>query len=68
VTTDEIHARLDAIREMAVGVNGSSTAHAAQDDLLVDVLQAIADGAADPPALAREALRVLDIAFSRWYE
>ena len=41
-------------------------AHIKEDDLHQDVLQAIADGAADPAALAREALKTKDLDFARW--
>jgi hypothetical protein len=42
------------------------TAHGSEDQLWEDVLKAIADGAEDPAALAREALKTRDIEFSRW--
>lgn len=45
-------------------------AHAEEDSLHVDVLRAIADGcpAETAQALAAEALRTVDLRFSRWYE
>ena len=41
-------------------------AHAEEDTLHQDVLQAIADGAANPAALAEEALKTKNIDFARW--
>lgn len=40
-------------------------AHAYEDDMLVAVLTAIANGAPNAPELAREALRTQDLNFSR---
>ncbi len=43
-------------------------AHGAEDDLHRRVLKMIADGTCENPKVcAREALRTLDIDFSRWY-
>lgn len=52
--------------EVATQVQDPEAAHSDEDKLLADVLQAIADGADDPSALAREALRSLEIRFPRW--
>lgn len=41
--------------------------HLMEDALYKDVLQAIADGAANPLELAREVLEVKDLDFVRWY-
>lgn len=41
-------------------------AHAEEDTLHQDVLQAIADGAPNPAELAQEALKTGDIDFARW--
>jgi hypothetical protein len=54
------------IRDLA-GYDDES-AHAREDELWADVLEAIASGKGDPPAdLARAALATREIAFSRWY-
>lgn len=65
MTVDDVKKRLALIRVEAE--TDDETAHAAQDGLYTDVLQAIADGAEDASGLAREALRVREIEFSRWY-
>lgn len=41
-------------------------AHAEEDTLHQDALQAIADGAPNPAALATEALKTKNIDFARW--
>ena len=41
-------------------------AHAEEDNLHEDVLQAIADRADNPAALAEEALKTKNIDFARW--
>lgn len=62
MTVEEVRARVEAI-----DTSDSECAHADEDDLYKDVLAAIRDGAEDAPALAREALRVAEFNFSRWY-
>lgn len=42
------------------------TAHGEEDDLYEAVLRVIADGAANAPELAREALKTKTIRFARW--
>jgi hypothetical protein len=56
--------RVARIREMA---GDSEAAHAAEDDLWQDVLEAIRDGAENPGELAAIALRTADMEFPRWY-
>jgi hypothetical protein len=41
-------------------------AHAMEDELHVEVLDAIAQGEPYPAELAREALRTVEIHFARW--
>ncbi len=54
---------LAAIRAIA---DDDESAHGEEDELRARVLQAIADGATDPAALAAEVLKTRDIEFSRW--
>lgn len=42
--------------------------HSDEDLILFNVLKAIAEGAPNAPELAKEAIKVRDIDFSRWYE
>lgn len=64
MTPQDIRDRIAAINNIR---HDDEAAHGEEDDLHQDVLQAIADGAADPDALAREALRTKDLDFARWY-
>lgn len=54
--------------QVSGGLVDSERLHAAEDVLYVAVLKSIADGTADDPAaMAREALKVNDMDFARWY-
>ena len=64
MTPQDIRNRTAAINNIR---HDDEAAHIKEDDLHQDVLQAIADGAADPAALAREALKTKDLDFARWY-
>lgn len=64
MTIEEVRKRVSDIRDT---VDDPETAHSAEDQLHQDVLQAIADGAAEPRLLARAALKTLKLEFSRWY-
>lgn len=63
LTVKDVRREVANIARMAGDDEG---AHAAEDALHQEVLQAIAAGAADAPALARAALKTRDIEFSRW--
>ena len=64
MTTSDIRARLANIDKSK---GDSEVAHGMQDKLWEDVLRAIADGnCVFPQGCAAEALKVLDIDFSRW--
>lgn len=56
----------DRVIGIATQVQDPEAAHSEEDKLLADVLQSIADGAADAPTLASEALKSLQISFPRW--
>lgn len=64
MTVDEVKERVDDIRHEAVD---DETAHGMEDDLYIDVLEAIANGADNPEKLAAEALKTQEIEFYRWY-
>jgi len=63
VTSDEVRARLDALRAIA---GDDEAAHAEEDNLRADVLGAIQAGAPNPQQLAWLALKTSDIEFERW--
>lgn len=63
MNVQEIKDEVEAIRADA---SDDERAHGNEDVLHQRVLRAIADGADNAPELAREALRTLDIDFSRW--
>ena len=49
-------------------IHDDEVAHILEDDLHVEVLEAIAEGrCADPAGCAHEALKTLGLTFSRWY-
>ena len=58
------------VREIGgISVNDAEKAHAREDTLWSDVLQAIADGDhadIDPAVLARAALKTVELSFPRW--
>jgi len=47
---------------------GSCTPHVLEDSLYLDVLKAIAEGAADVRKLAAAAIKASELNFERWYE
>lgn len=68
MTVDEVRKRVAAIARLTVEDHNDEEAHVCEDELRMDVLQAIADGkCADPAGCAREALRTEDLEFCRWY-
>lgn len=62
---------LEAVREGVASVRqkigDNERAHLAEDQLLREVLQAIADGVPNARLLASEALKVTEIEYDRWY-
>lgn len=62
---------VESVRGMVEKVESLSgdpeAAHSAEDQTLVAALQMIAEGCDDSAAVAREALRVREIDFPRWY-
>ncbi|WP_353854764.1 hypothetical protein [Bacillus sp. Bos-x628] len=64
MTVDDVRERVDDIRHEADNDEG---AHSMEDDLYIDVLEAIANGADNPEKLAAEALKTKEIEFYRWY-
>ncbi len=62
----DIEARLAKIKEVASEKDGQ--AHGLEDDLFLDVLKAIANGADDPRALAAAAIQSADLDINRWFE
>ena len=60
----EVRERLTRIEAMS---GDSEIAHMEQDKFLLDVLQAVADGAYAPEEIAVVALEVQNIKFTRWY-
>ena len=64
MTLDDVRKRVDEIRRVSWD---DEVAHSREGDLHIDVLRAIADGAAeDPKAMAKLALETCDIDFARW--
>lgn len=64
MTIDDVQKRVEGIRYEA---DDDATAHSMEDDLYIDVLEAIASGADSPEKLAAEALKAQEIEFYRWY-
>ncbi|MFW0909667.1 hypothetical protein [Bacillus altitudinis] len=65
MTVDDVMKRVEDIRQVAEAED-DETAHGMEDELYIDVLGAIVNGADDPEKLAAEALKTLEIEFSRW--
>lgn len=63
MTLEEVEAAVEAIRRK---VGDDEVAHIEEDRLHGAVLQAIANGADNPSALAAAALKTSEIQFSRW--
>ncbi len=64
MTIEEVIGRVLEIERIS---ENDEEAHAAQDRLYVDVLNAVAAGAENAAQLATEAIKVDDMNFSRWY-
>ena len=63
----EVEERVAKIAEEAKA-EGSCTPHVLEDALYLDVLKAIAEGAADVRKLAAAAIKASELEFGRWYE
>jgi hypothetical protein len=63
MTPDSVWRRAQGIRLLS---HDPEAAHAEEDQLWRDVLEAIANGAQNPIGLAHEALRTRQIKFPRW--
>lgn len=63
MTPADVRDRVEAIRQ---AVGDDEVAHGMEDELHFDVLTAIAGGEIDADALAKEAIKTLDIDFARW--
>lgn len=62
MTKSEVKKRVKDIKESA---GDYESAHSMEDDLYLDVLNAIADGAKDAAELAKEAIKTTKINFPR---
>lgn len=65
MTPEQVREQVDTIAQ-AAAVGDDEAAHSTEDDLYLDVLQHIADGATDAAELAREALKTRPLPFRRW--
>lgn len=61
---EAVRQRVEDIRAMT---GDPEAAHSTEDELLVEVLEAIAAGTENAPELASEALTVCAVSFPRWY-
>lgn len=67
MTVAEIRERIRQIGEYARH-DSNDEAHVDEDDLYLDTLRAIAEGASNARELAREALRANGLPYERWYD
>lgn len=65
MTPEQVREQVDHIRSNAH--SDPEARHCEQDTVYIDVLRAIADGADNPRDLAKEAVKIDDIDFVRWY-
>ena len=56
-----------AVKEIRTCAEDNETAHALEDELYINVLQAISEGAENAKELATEALKAIEVKFTRWY-
>lgn len=64
ITIKDIREALESIKEQS---NDSDVAHSMEDELLIDTLISIQNGAENPVQLAKETLKVLFIDYSKYY-
>jgi hypothetical protein len=68
MTVEEIRARVEKVRALALDERDNEDAHGEEDDLYRDVLRAIAAGQCeDPAACAAEAVKTAEFDYDRWY-
>ena len=67
MTVGEIRERIQQIGEYA-SRDSNDEAHVDEDDLYLDTLRAIAEGASNARELAREAMRANALEYERWYD
>jgi predicted GTPase len=71
LTIENVSKRVERVKQIVQEehpVIASEKAHIEQDELLKDVLSAIANGAEDAKGLAEKTLEVFNIDFTRWYK
>jgi hypothetical protein len=68
ITAAKIADELRRVQALVQKHRNGPLAHSWIDDLYLDVLRGIAEGAADPQALAVEALKAEDIDFPRHFD
>jgi predicted GTPase len=71
LTIENVSERVERVKQIVQEehpVIASEKAHIEQDELLKDVLSAIANGAEDAKGLAEKTLEVFTIDFTRWYK
>ncbi len=66
-TPEGIFQRVEQLRKNAATSPDHERLHIEEDAILVEALEAIADGAPHGRAIAREALRTQNVVFDRWY-
>jgi len=65
-SVDHIKKRINMVRREA-GKRHNEEAHILEDEILLETLRAIAEGAPNPKELAQAAIKVADIDYFRWY-
>lgn len=65
-TLQDVKDDVEAIKHYAGKNRDPEAAHSMEDDMFVDVLRAIADGAPNAQEMAREALKSVALDFPRW--
>lgn len=66
ISIEYVQNEVEQIRQ-TVNRRDNEVAHAREDGLLLEVLDAIADGHPKAQELAREALKITKIYYTRWY-
>mgnify|MGYP001574831754 CR=1 FL=1 len=64
MTVDDVEAKLVQIEQV---LDDTEAAHCLEDDLHVEVLRAIGEGADNAQDLAKSALKTLELIKNRWY-
>jgi hypothetical protein len=63
-TVDDIE---KAVTDVEAAKGDCEGVHGLEDQILIDTLQCIADGAMNPQDLAAAALKVRNVNYTRWY-